>query len=162
MLVRDVDQLDPLPDDRIRQQDHDYMAEHQLDRLFSGLLSELLMHKPPDPLQYIIDNLTLGADQAVQDDETGLPLHRKDKLAKVFKIIDKEGTGKISLRMLQNFANKYGGETLSIDDLRGLFQDFKPASENFITFHEFLLFFSKVSSTITNKDFEEMVDEMSS
>lgn len=24
------------------------------------------MHKPPDPLQYIIDSLTLGADQAVQ------------------------------------------------------------------------------------------------
>jgi Ca2+-binding EF-hand superfamily protein len=73
-----------------------------------------------------------------------------------------EGTGKISLRMLQSFANKYGGETLSADDLRSLFQDFKPASENFITFQEFLLFFSKVSSTITNKDFEDMVDEMSS
>jgi hypothetical protein len=27
MLVRDVDQLDPLPDDKLRQQDHQYMVK---------------------------------------------------------------------------------------------------------------------------------------
>lgn len=73
-----------------------------------------------------------------------------------------DGSGKISLRMLQNYANKYGGETLTLDDLRGLFQDFKPASEHFINLKEFLRFFSKVSATITNKDFEAMIEEMSS
>lgn len=73
-----------------------------------------------------------------------------------------DGIGKVSLRMLQNYANKYGGETLTLDELRGLFQDFKPASEHFINVHEFLCFFSKVSATVTNKDFKAMIEEMSS
>jgi Ca2+-binding EF-hand superfamily protein len=73
-----------------------------------------------------------------------------------------DGSGKISLRMLQSYANKYGGETLTLDELRDLFQDFKPASEHYINLQEFLRFFSKVSATITNKDFEAMIEEMSS
>lgn len=55
-----------------------------------------------------------------------------------------DGTGKISLRMLQSFASKHGGETLTLEDLKGLFQDFKPSNENFINQQEFLLFFAKV------------------
>jgi hypothetical protein len=62
--------------------------------------------------------------------------------------------------MLQNYANKYGGEMLTLEDLRLLFSDFKPASELFITQPEFLLFFSKVSRTISNKDFDAMIAEM--
>jgi hypothetical protein len=30
-----------------------------------------------------------------------------------------EGSGKISLRMLQSYASKHGGETLTLDDLKG-------------------------------------------
>lgn len=30
-----------------------------------------------------------------------------------------DGTGKISLRMLQSYASKHGGETLTLDDLKG-------------------------------------------
>lgn len=71
-----------------------------------------------------------------------------------------EGSGKISLRKLQAYASKHGGETLTLDDLRGLFQDFKPSHETFINQHEFLVFFSKVSSTITNKEFDSMIAEM--
>lgn len=70
-----------------------------------------------------------------------------------------EGTGKISLRMLQSYASKHGGETLTLD-LKGLFQDFRPSHENFINQQEFLVFFSKVSSTVTNKEFDEMITEM--
>ncbi|WIA09033.1 hypothetical protein OEZ85_008447 [Tetradesmus obliquus] len=162
MLVRDVDKLDPMPDEKLRQLDEDYVIQHQLDKLLGGLMSDILKHKPQDPLQFIIDSITLGPEHAMQDVETGLPLHRREKLEQVFKIIDKDGSGKISLRMLQNYANKYGGETLTLDDLRGLFQDFKPASEHFINLKEFLRFFSEVSATITNKDFEAMIEEMSS
>lgn len=72
-----------------------------------------------------------------------------------------DGSGQISLRMLQSYANKYGGETLTLEDLRGLFQDFKPSNEMYINLREFLVFFSKVSSTITNKDFAAMIEEMS-
>ncbi|KAF6266705.1 hypothetical protein COO60DRAFT_10015 [Scenedesmus sp. NREL 46B-D3] len=162
MFVRDVDKLEPIPDEKLRQLDEEYVVQHQLDKLLGGLMSDMLKHKPQDPLQFIIDSITLGSKNAIQDPETGLPLHRREQLVQVFKIIDKDGIGKISLRMLQNYANKYGGETLTLDELRGLFQDFKPASEHFINVHEFLCFFSKVSATITNKDFKAMIEEMSS
>jgi len=70
-----------------------------------------------------------------------------------------EGNGKISLRMLQSYASKHGGETLTLEDLKGLFQDFKP-NENYINQQEFLRFFARVSGTITNKEFEAMIEEM--
>jgi hypothetical protein len=44
---------------------------------------------------------------------------------------------------------------------QALFRDFKPSNELFIALPEFLLFFSKVSRTITNKDFEAMIADMS-
>lgn len=72
-----------------------------------------------------------------------------------------DGSGKISLRMLQSYANKYGGETLGMEDLRQIFKDFKTSDENYITKNEFLMFFSKMSKTITNKDFASMIQEMS-
>lgn len=71
-----------------------------------------------------------------------------------------EGNGKISLRMLQSYASKHGGETLTLEDLKGLFQDFKPSNENYINQQEFLRFFARVSGTITNKEFEAMIEEM--
>lgn len=37
----------------------------------------------------------------MQSPETGLPKHRQSKLEKVFRIIDKSGTGRLSLRALQ-------------------------------------------------------------
>ncbi len=67
-----------------------------------------------------------------QDPATGLPQHRREQLLQVFRTIDKDGVG-ISLRSLQTYANKYGGETLTLDDLRGLFADFKPAVEHFVS-----------------------------
>lgn len=133
-------------------------AKHSLDKLFETLLTDLLKKKPADPLQFIIDSLSMGPEHAAQarwqcvwspaqlvevaslptgtmqtvtvfqqlagckcdhaaavviggnnhaarspsastfpdmycgapqDAETGLPQHRKEKLLKVFKIIDK-------------------------------------------------------------------------
>jgi hypothetical protein len=62
--------------------------------------------------------------------------------------------------MLQSFASKHGGETLTLADLQGLFADFRPSNEHFINQTEFLTFFSKVSSTISNREFGEMIAEM--
>jgi hypothetical protein len=132
-------------------------AKHSLEKLFESLLTDLLKEKPPDPLQFIIDSLSMGPEHAAQaswqctwslqhhwlsgrthadkhgvivcqplagckiqatqqllrgglppccmpalckhipslgfwcpqDAESGLPQHRKEKLLKVFKIIDK-------------------------------------------------------------------------
>lgn len=159
VACRDVDKLDSMPDNQILLLDQQYLVKHSLDQLFAGLLKDVLTSKPADPLQYIIDSLSLGPDLATQDADTGLPHHRKEKLLQVFKIIDKEGNGKISLRMLQSYASKHGGETLTLEDLKGLFQDFKP-NENYINQQEFLRFFARVSGTITNKEFEAMIEEM--
>jgi hypothetical protein len=100
MLVRDVDKLDPLPDEKLRQLDEEYVVsritahlrvqqsdahavynahtvaltclliilqmQHQLDKLLGGLMSDILKHKPQDPLQFIIDSITLGPEHAMQ------------------------------------------------------------------------------------------------
>lgn len=36
-----------------------------------------------------------------------------------FSTCMQDGTGKISLRMLQSYASKHGGETLTLEDLKG-------------------------------------------
>jgi len=41
-------------------------VKHSLDQLFAGLLKDVLTSKPADPLQYIIDSLSLGPDLATQ------------------------------------------------------------------------------------------------
>jgi hypothetical protein len=41
-------------------------VQHQLDKLLGGLMSDILQHKPQDPLQFIIDSLTLGPEHAMQ------------------------------------------------------------------------------------------------
>lgn len=110
MLVRDVDKLDPMPDEKLRQLDEDYVVsiparmfmrlcnaeagtlaqqqettcvglgvyrsrskdstslqiQHQLDKLLGGLMSDILKYKPQDPLQFIIDSITLGPEHAMQ------------------------------------------------------------------------------------------------
>jgi hypothetical protein len=87
-----------------------------------------LMHKTLLPLLLLMMMILAYG----QDPATGLPQHRREQLLQVFRTIDKDGVG-ISLRSLQTYANKYGGETLTLDDLRGLFADFKPAVEHFVS-----------------------------
>lgn len=41
-------------------------VEHQLDKLLGGLMTDILKHKPQDPIQFIIDTITLGAELAMQ------------------------------------------------------------------------------------------------
>jgi Ca2+-binding EF-hand superfamily protein len=71
-----------------------------------------------------------------------------------------DGTGRISYRMLTQYTNKYGGASLSADELRSIFTDFKPGADNLITQDEFITFFSRVSRTISNSDFDALVNDM--
>ncbi|GLC43284.1 hypothetical protein PLESTB_001489900 [Pleodorina starrii] len=157
---RHVDKLDVLPDELLKKQDEAYLAKHQLDVLFGEILQGLVKEMPTDPVQFIIDSVAYGVDQAVQDKESGMPLHRKLRLLDLFRIIDKQGTGRISFRAMQQYANRYGGQTLGAEELGSIFSDFKPGSDNLITQDEFVKFFSRVSKTITNAQFEAMVKEM--
>lgn len=49
-----------------------------------------------------------------------------------------DASGGISLRKLQSYASKYGGEHLGGDDLAVIFRDFKPGNANGITLGEWL------------------------
>jgi hypothetical protein len=71
------------------------------------------------------------------------------------------GTGRISLDAMQKFASKYGGQALTFDELQLIFRDFKPCSDYMVSEEQFLVFFSKVSKTLINQDFNDMVAEMS-
>ncbi|KAG2501852.1 hypothetical protein HYH03_000350 [Edaphochlamys debaryana] len=157
---RHVDKLDVLPDEELKRQDEAYLTKHKLDALFGEILQGLVQEMPSDPVQFIIDSVQYGAEQAKQDPETSLPLHRKAKLLDLFRVIDKQNTGRISFRSMQMYANRYGGQTLGAEELSSIFRDFKPASDNLVTQDEFLVFFSRVSRTITNEQFETMVKEM--
>lgn len=71
-----------------------------------------------------------------------------------------EGMERISFRNLNEYVHKYGGSSLSADELRSIFVDFKPNEDNLITREEFITFFSRVSRTITNKDFDDLINDM--
>ncbi|GBF89141.1 flagellar associated protein [Raphidocelis subcapitata] len=166
-MVRDADRLDPLPDGALCARDLEYLQRHGVGPLLNGLVLALTKAAPPDPLQFLIDSLQLGTEGAEQasaaaNPETGLPRHRQAKLEKVFRIIDRSGTGRMSMRALQAYANSHGGETLTNADLRALFRDFKPGDDQLVGLQQFLAFFGRVSRTMTNKDFDSMIKEMSS
>ncbi|KXZ55390.1 hypothetical protein GPECTOR_3g516 [Gonium pectorale] len=109
----------------LKKQDEAYLAKHKLDALFGEILQGLSQEMPRDPVQYIIDSVRYGVDQAKQ-----------------------------------MYANRYGGQTLGSEELTSIFADFKPGQDNLVTEEEFLVFFSRVSKTITNAQFEAMVKEM--
>lgn len=159
-MVRDVDKLDKLPDSKIRDNDQQYLEKHKVDAMFGEVLDHLLMEKPPDPIQFIIDCLQFGPGEASQDKKTGLPVNRKTKLEAVFNVIDKTGSGRISFKMLQAYTNKFGGKTMKDDQLRAIFKDFRPEKDSLITKEEFFAFFSHTSRIITNADFETMIGHL--
>jgi hypothetical protein len=55
------------------------------------MILDMLAEQPGDPVQYMIDWVQAGKDQASQDVGTGLPRHRQYKLLRVFGAIDKVG-----------------------------------------------------------------------
>lgn len=67
--LRQLPQLIPLgrPATIMRPRPHTpSQAQHQLDKLFGGLLTELLKQRPADPLTFMIDTLALGPEHAAQ------------------------------------------------------------------------------------------------
>ncbi len=72
-MVRGVDRLDPLPDAKICEQDQAYLQQHQIGALFSQLMLDVMCHAPADPVQFMIDSLTLGAEDAMQAGVLAVP-----------------------------------------------------------------------------------------
>jgi hypothetical protein len=73
---RDVDRIDPLPDNRIKEEDKRYLQQHQTDQLLGDVMRKLLESSPPDPVQYVIDCISLDYELAAQDPKTGLSIYR--------------------------------------------------------------------------------------
>jgi Ca2+-binding EF-hand superfamily protein len=46
----------------------------------------------------------------------------------VFRLLDKEGLGRICFKGLQKYAAKYGGTPLQDEELQSIFRDFKSTS----------------------------------
>mmetsp|Transcript_22722 Transcript_22722/g.57013 ORF Transcript_22722/g.57013 Transcript_22722/m.57013 type:complete len:163 (+) Transcript_22722:101-589(+) len=162
-MVRHVDALDPLPDERIKEQDAAYLAEHKIDNLFQQILDRMLRTKPKDHMQFIIDCLTFDSiEDADQDPATGISKHRLKKLDEVFVYIDKDADGKIKYQDIQLFTSRYGGTVMSEDELKDVFRDFDRSDDKSVSKDEFFMFFSKLSSLQKNQDFDEMIKDMTS
>ncbi|XP_075265100.1 uncharacterized protein LOC142357343 [Convolutriloba macropyga] len=160
-MVRHVDALDPLPDNKIKEEDAAYLEKHGIDKIFEDVLQRLLMTKPKDHMQYIIDLMTFSnPDDATQDPKTGLSNYRTRKLEKIFEYMDKDVDGKVRYQDVQLFTSRYGGQVLTQDELKEIFTDFDQSEDNSITKDEFYLFFSKVSLRQKNAEFDQMVEEM--
>ena len=94
-----------------------YLEEKGIDALLKSLLSEVMKNRPADPLQFMIDSLSMDPLHARQD-VNGLSQYRANKLRKVFSSLDKDGSGAIDFKEISLHANRYGGTALREDDLR--------------------------------------------
>eukprot|EP00793_Prasinoderma_coloniale_P006888 PRCOL_00001719-RA len=136
-----------------------YLEEKGIDALLKSLLSEVMKNRPADPLQFMIDSLSMDPLHARQD-VNGLSQYRANKLRKVFSSLDKDGSGAIDFKEISSHANRYGGTALREDDLREVFRDFDTDGNNKITSDEFLAFFAKAVKSASNAEFDIMISEM--
>jgi hypothetical protein len=73
-----------------------------------------------------------------------------------------EGHGKVSLETLQEFSAKYGGGSLNDTDLQSMFGDMQPTDNGLVNLQQFYIFFSKVSRTMSNSQFDELIKDLMS
>eukprot|EP00899_Mesostigma_viride_P029050 jgi/Mesvir1/932/Mv17490-RA.1 len=137
----------------------EYLTKHKVDELLSGMMRELLTERPQDPLQYLIDTLTLSNKAEAKQDATGLSAYRRSKLERIFKKMDKNNSGSVNFRELEEHAAKYG-QVLSTEELRGIFREFDTSKDNLVSKHEFFAFFAKVTGTCNNAEFDALVQQM--
>lgn len=146
-------------DQKIKAADEDYLARHQIKDLMAAMLQEVVMRKPLDPVQYLVDYLTLDPSLAAQD-ENGVSAYRRARLLEVFKVMDADGDGKVNFKECQGFTGKHGGKVLSETELSAIFGDIDSSMDALIDEDEFVRFFSRVVRTMGNPAFNAMIDDM--
>ena len=102
-------------DEEIRRGDEAYLAKHEIKELMSAMLREVVTRKPLDPVQYLVDYLSMDPARAAQD-ANGLSAYRRGKLLDVFKAMDADGDGKVTLDECRGFTSKHGGHVLSEEE----------------------------------------------
>ena len=63
-MTRGVEALEQLQDGAMQQKDMAYLQKHGIKEMLSSTMTELLRCRCDDPLQFIIDAINMGADQA--------------------------------------------------------------------------------------------------
>ena len=148
-------------DTETRDENEAYLLRHEVQDLMGGLIQAVVTQKPSDPVQFLIDRLTLeNAVVMSTQDDNGLSLYRRQRLLEVFKAIDTDRSGKVDLRETVGFASKHGGSVLSDKELKSIFKDFDENLNNEIDEREFVKFFSRTAGPLSNVAFDEMIAEM--
>ena len=146
-------------DQKIKAADEEYLARHQIKDLMAAMLQEVVMRKPRDPVQYLVDYLTMDPSRAAQD-ANGVSAYRRARLLDVFKVMDADGDGKVDFKECQGFTGKHGGKVLSETELSAIFGDIDSSMDALIDEDEFVRFFSRVVRSMSNPDFDAMIEEM--
>lgn len=123
------------------------------------MLKEIIISKPVDPLQYMLDYMVMGVNDAKQD-KYGLSKYRRGKLLDIFNVMDKNGSGAVDYKEIKEHSAKFGGQALMEEELREVFRDFDTSGDHQIDKDEFLAFFSRSVKALSNKEFDAMVGEM--
>ena len=138
-----------------------YLLKHNIKELMGSMIQAVVEQKPRDPVQFLVDRLTLENGEAMScQDENGLSLWRRRKLLEVFHQMDADKSGKVDFRETVGFVSKHGGAVLGDEELKSIFKDFDESLDNEIDEGEFVKFFSRTAGPMSNAQFEEMVQEM--
>lgn len=147
-------------DAAISDADKAYLEEKGVKHLLGGLLQNLLMSQPKEPIQFMVDALSMeNFDDAMQD-KYGLSKYRREKLLLIFKQMDADGSGEVEFSEIKAQSSKYGGQALTEAELREVFRDFDTTGDHKISQDEFLTFFARSVAKISNAEFDQMIKEM--
>jgi hypothetical protein len=146
-------------DEEIRHGDEAYLAKHEIKELMSAMLREVVTRKPLDPVQYLVDYLSMDPARAAQD-ANGLSAYRRGKLLDVFKAMDADGDGKVTLDECRGFTSKHGGHVLSEEEVANIFGDVDSSMDSLIDEEEFAAFFARSMRALSNEEFDRVIADM--
>ncbi|DBA82684.1 hypothetical protein WJX77_005099 [Trebouxia sp. C0004] len=161
-----LDALSPMPDSHIMQSGTQYLTQNSIDRLLGALLENIARNKPERPVQWMIDVLSSSSsvEQAVQavsqDSRQGAVAERTSALLTVFKMLDKEGQGKIQLSDLQAYTSRHGIASLPPSEVEQVFNNIDAGKKNLVTAEDFLSYMSKATCNMTDSKFQDMAAAM--
>mmetsp|Transcript_29053 Transcript_29053/g.48778 ORF Transcript_29053/g.48778 Transcript_29053/m.48778 type:complete len:165 (+) Transcript_29053:137-631(+) len=144
----------------IKQADAEYLEKHHIKALMHQILTDVVTGKPKDPIQYIVDVLTLENPGDAKQDNHGLSCTRREKLLVIFQQMDKDKNGTVDFREVQQHTSRYGGAALSEAELKEIFKDLDTTGDTKISQEEFLAFFARAVFNLDNAEFDKMCTEM--
>ena len=144
---------------QIKEADEAYLAKHDVKGLVGELLGEVVTQRPLDPVQYMVDHLSLGAASARQD-VNGLSAYRRDQLMRVFRAMDAKSDGTVDFGEITAFVGKHGGGTVTERELLDIFADFDTDGDARVDVYEFMRFFGRFCRTLSNAGFDQLIVDM--